>query len=1445
MIRLSVIFFLLIINVPNSIFQQIFNEELSCKFKNNMMPKNEQNIVLKNTLWDITGRGKNADTHVRFSLCDKLTYFDGCDPNAAVCIYNKNKPEKNVRNAGEYFVYTSDDNGKKILKSMNGEKCDDLETFTVIIQFESNPEMNSKPKFVYMDDCELRVEMMWPMYNPPCTTMESGYMIDLRSLKKLPSFSINNPRNNHNYSLSICQQSQICGDHVSGCEMIEESVIPLGRVEYERITYTKNGNLIIKSHFGENKRSKRSYELHLKCNWKSNGISNLVLFAEGKTVKFKADSSLACIKIPNYCHVRNQHMLYDLHKLSRNYEVRNVTTGSIKINVCNSLNLPLERNDCTDEYSQVCYQSKTNEILNLGSIAKNFEVTPDHTVRGSFQDGSTCSVNRNLTYSTEIEFICNAVEEGPVLIDISGCTYRMKWLTPAACPLNSPHLDNCVLQDSTASNINLNSLYKLTDTRIPLPGSSSFLRYNVCGPLRLPCDNDTNAAVCYVEGNKELVVGVFNKRLLLENEVITLHLRGENNDCSTKIKFHCNQMIPKTIGEQVRVDIIKEKCNFEVNVETPLACGKTITSNCTFRNEILSYNLSGLSRVDDNYRIQLDNEIYFLNLCRSVLRIDNMCSLTSAVCLKKLDEPHIQYKYESLGSATKMEYFIDRGDLIISLEQGSYCRESDSLSKTSSIRFQCAEAEEGIKLLQNGKCHYEFLWSTPHACPIRVSSLQMRSLTSLCTIRSINSTKAIDLSNFEIKPHIYMNSSRSYKLDLCSSEYLECTSSLNSNCTLKNASREVLSDSSNLYLSYLLDRSCDPYKNPNRINFFLICEEIDYRLEVINVTTCVFNINLKTKTACENKTLQINEQSCKNENVQVINLKNANIASASGTVYTLNFENTTSSCKGVICKGSSSVLSPSDSKCPNIKYDYANSFGLLEYNSGNHCNSNIDTYVSQFLLKCNFEVDTPTILEESECKVVIQYPLPEMCSIFNLSIVSAKSTGVAVGVGVGLEYLLECSIPALPYLADLRYHWTERIFWIISVILSWGLGVYVMISSYDQFKNNPVSFTVDTSYLKWTTNFPAVIFCEKGNDKYLEYANNYFDLKRDDSLDKVLQNIAFFKGVFDGSSYQCKPNLEYATCPAATTNFTAVTNAIRSNCEEIFGFCSWNEKSFNCCTEIVPLKTVYGICYGINSLSGNRIEHSISMTVTSVGKKSVGTFTVELINADVNVFVLSSEELPSYYDSNNIVFDGKIEYSRLNEKNLVYLSIEDTVNEPDVESLSPDVRQCRFPKENYLTTSKMYSYPACIMECLQKLHLQSCNCTHHLMPEAERNRVCDWNGLLCLSDKFDSLLEKAANCDCSSSCIESDVKMYGAIKFSNYTTFKNNGSTTLISLILRGPTIRYIRKVVNGYLDLIVYMGGTAGLCVGASLLTIVEFFYFIIVRPLNNCINRPFPFQN
>lgn len=69
--------------------------------------------------------------------------------------------------------------------------------------------------------------------------------------------------------------------------------------------------------------------------------------------------------------------------------------------------------------------------------------------------------------------------------------------------------------------------------------------------------------------------------------------------------------------------------------------------------------------------------------------------------------------------------------------------------------------------------------------------------------------------------------------------------------------------------------------------------------------------------------------------------------------------------------------------------------------------------------------------------------------------------------------------------------------------------------------------------------------------------------------------------------------------------------------------------------------------------------------------------------------------------------------------------------------LSISQRQCRFTNEaNSLSSSPVYSYNICQMECRRNMALQFCGCIPHFYrpngKKKQKYRVCDFSGLYCL-----------------------------------------------------------------------------------------------------------------
>ncbi|GBP93729.1 Sodium channel protein Nach [Eumeta japonica] len=117
---------------------------------------------------------------------------------------------------------------------------------------------------------------------------------------------------------------------------------------------------------------------------------------------------------------------------------------------------------------------------------------------------------------------------------------------------------------------------------------------------------------------------------------------------------------------------------------------------------------------------------------------------------------------------------------------------------------------------------------------------------------------------------------------------------------------------------------------------------------------------------------------------------------------------------------------------------------------------------------------------------------------------------------------------------------------------------------------------------------------------------------------------------------------------------------------------------------------------------------------------------------------------------------------------------------------------------------------------------------------------CNISGLACVSANYPELSvvrpkwarRAGLPCDCPPSCTETEISV---IK-DEHTPHPGKSEKSEIEIVLQYlPSERFKRNVIRSRLDLVVSVGGTTGLFVGASLLSFVELIFYFTVRLWNN----------
>ncbi|XP_075978336.1 sodium channel protein Nach-like [Anticarsia gemmatalis] len=430
-----------------------------------------------------------------------------------------------------------------------------------------------------------------------------------------------------------------------------------------------------------------------------------------------------------------------------------------------------------------------------------------------------------------------------------------------------------------------------------------------------------------------------------------------------------------------------------------------------------------------------------------------------------------------------------------------------------------------------------------------------------------------------------------------------------------------------------------------------------------------------------------------------------------------------------------------------------------------------------------------------------------------------------------IDYCANCTFAGIRFIADDTKHWIERLLWVVLVVLSWYGSALLIIAAWEAFILSPISFGVETGYIDWDTKMPTVAVCETANDpKIFNVSDTIWTPQHLMDLEDALREIAYYRGVSFVLVENCylnpKPD---PMCPLS--NYSYYANLVRSNCDRILKNCSYNAKQFPCCEHFLPIQTDIGPCFIINSVQ-TEIQNPYPMINNMKNQGGVLRFDVGLPST---VYTLGDDEVPSITTllSSTIKVNLGSNYRRV-------VSVRNIENDPLITETTTEQRACRFHDENADGLYPKYSYSACTVLCRKRAQLNKCKCNDHFIPGTTEAELCNISGMACLNALASSLttlkpkwaFRPGLTCHCLPSCDETEISV-----ISDYASLKGKIKKKAPVEITLGylPTERFKRNVVRSRLDLVVSVGGTTGLFVGASLLSFVELFFFFTIRLFNN----------
>ncbi|XP_062715918.1 pickpocket protein 28-like [Aedes albopictus] len=190
-----------------------------------------------------------------------------------------------------------------------------------------------------------------------------------------------------------------------------------------------------------------------------------------------------------------------------------------------------------------------------------------------------------------------------------------------------------------------------------------------------------------------------------------------------------------------------------------------------------------------------------------------------------------------------------------------------------------------------------------------------------------------------------------------------------------------------------------------------------------------------------------------------------------------------------------------------------------------------------------------------------------------------------------------------------------------------------------------------------------------------------------------------------------------------------------------------------------------------------------------------------------------------------------------------------------LQSYSPERRQCFFNSERYLQFFRVYNQENCELECLTNFTLHRCGCVKFSMPRTNATAECEINQFRCMWNAEIELLEMGptghkleelnfrTRCNCLPAC--TSVQYDTEITQANFDWVRWARTMNVSSMAVNGMQISRLgiyykesqfmtskRSELYGLTDFLANCGGLLGLCMGMSMLSVVELFYFSLIRP-------------
>ncbi|KAF5307122.1 hypothetical protein FQR65_LT07106 [Abscondita terminalis] len=413
-----------------------------------------------------------------------------------------------------------------------------------------------------------------------------------------------------------------------------------------------------------------------------------------------------------------------------------------------------------------------------------------------------------------------------------------------------------------------------------------------------------------------------------------------------------------------------------------------------------------------------------------------------------------------------------------------------------------------------------------------------------------------------------------------------------------------------------------------------------------------------------------------------------------------------------------------------------------------------------------------------------------------------------------------------PHSSTNCWHNELMLLWAALFLASAGFSINLGLEAIHHYEVRPTVISIERDHWNWNVTFPGATLC--------------FDSIDTEKLDQLMKNLNIPKNEkSEFSSFMT--SLALGTISTFDKMKTFVN---KSRYMDVNNYAEWVAsvqydlseynygQSFGETGNFQLIFTEFGACYVYNSKVA---VYSTLNYWQSNSMKMVHTNSVIVVDPKITSPLLKVREVNSGY---KIFFHGYNELPELSTKwesseaattAHFVLSVTTVLTDEEHYDLSITQRYCRFSEESNLKHSPVYSYNFCRIECRINLCLKLCNCIPYYYRRLGNERVCDPAGMVCLFEHASMIImmddQNITNCDCDQNCI---MDVYAITNSEKSAWFLG----TDIDWGLKAyPTKRYKRTLMFSKSNLLVQIGGVAGLFLGCCTLSLIELLFFFTLR--------------